>query len=87
MRRLRGKVIYDREGPAGWAVVVMPDYVLVDSYHGPPHVHTNPRLRTRDRKLPIRLADRASVLRVVAHVEAHGAVRLPLLLAELGARR
>lgn len=86
-RALHGHIVYDREGPAGWAVVIMPDYILIDSYHGAPHVHTNPG-RPRDRKLAIRLPDRESVLRAVeAHLEANRGVVPRRLLAELVSHR
>ncbi len=85
-RSRHGKEILDRVTPAGWVVIVMPDYVKIDSYHGPPHIHTNPREKSRDRKLPIRKIDPAEVLEtVLAHIEANRGIDWPRLLRELGA--
>lgn len=84
-RAFRGKTIYDRESPAGWAVVVMPDHILIDSYHGESHVHTNPADRARDRKIPIRPQGQEEVLRIVqCHIEANRGIDRPRLLRELG---
>lgn len=81
-----GKVIHDRESPAGWAVVVMPDYILIDNYHGEPHIHTNPRVRARDRKVSIRTMDREEALRILlAHIEANRGINRRKLLRKLGA--
>lgn len=62
----------------------MPDYVKIDSYHGPPHI--NPGDRSRDSKIPLQETDPVKVLAIVlAHIEANRGIDCPKLLQELGA--
>ncbi|MDR0774697.1 MAG: MarR family transcriptional regulator [Rickettsia sp.] len=31
--------VYEREGYRGWAIIIMPDGLRIDNYHGFPHIH------------------------------------------------
>lgn len=37
--QLHGKDIYYHETPRGWAIVIMPDRIRIDTYHKEPHIH------------------------------------------------
>ena len=40
---INGKTVYKAETPQGWAIVIMPDNILIDNYHiDKTHIHPNP---------------------------------------------
>ena len=41
---VNGKTVYKAETPQGWAIVIMPDNILIDNYHiDKAHIHPNPK--------------------------------------------
>lgn len=41
---VNGKTVYKAETPHGWAIVIMPDNILIDNYHiDKAHIHPNPK--------------------------------------------
>lgn len=60
--RILGTRIIWRRSPKGWAVVI-PDQVLIDSYHHPPHLHK--RFPKKEPRVEIEVSDLETVLEIV----------------------
>jgi hypothetical protein len=54
---IENKEIYRDKSARGWAIVVMPDEIRVDNYHGFTHIH----LSLDGDKIPIKYSDRDEV--------------------------
>ena len=38
------KILYKVKTPNGWSIIIMPDNILIDNYHGgKAHIHPNPQ--------------------------------------------
>lgn len=38
-RRIYDRDVYKRKSKRGWAIVIMPDNIRIDNYHGFTHIH------------------------------------------------
>ena len=80
---INGKIIYKAETTTGWAVVIMPDGILIDNYHhGYTHIH--PNHDNHDFKDKIKYNDHYRVFEIVyKHIEINETVNLKALIKEL----
>ena len=73
--------MYDRVGPRGWSVVIMPQEIIIDDRHGRPHIH--PPKKQGD-PVPIHSRSFEEVREIVYnHVERNQDVVYRQLLEEL----
>ena len=73
--------LIERRSPRGWSLVIMPQEIRIDIFHGSLHIHP-PQGRGEPRPIVERSLE--SVRDVVRrHVEARGAVRFEELVEEL----
>ncbi len=73
--------LIERSSPRGWALVILPQEIRIDNFHGPLHVHP-----PRGRGPPVAIGDRTLAAvreRVRRHVEARGTVVYAELLEDL----
>jgi len=73
--------LIQRRSPRGWSVMITPQEIRIDNFHGPLHVHPP---RDRGDPEPIRERSMDAVREIVRrHAEARGTVRFEELLEEL----
>jgi len=80
---IHGKIIYKAETTTGWAVVIMPDGILIDNYHyGYTHIHSNPDIHNFKEKIKDNSHDK--VYRIIcSHIEMNECLNLKTLIEEL----
>lgn len=78
-----GKVVYKAETTTGWAVMIMPDEILIDNYHhGYIHIHLDPS--SHDLKIEINDNTDDKIYSIVCnHLEKNGGLILKNLIKEL----
>ena len=82
--RVHGRDIIYRDGPRGWALVIMPDYILIDNYYHGPHIHKTKELNETAPRIPIKFTTLDEVYEVVLnHIEKNRGVNYNTLVEEL----
>ncbi len=78
--RLHDKMIYRRRSKRGWAIVIMPDNVRIDNFHGFPHLH----LTEKGNHEPIKYDSFDTVINIVIdHIERNRKLNKEKLILEL----
>jgi len=80
---IQGKIVYKAETSTGWAVMIMPDEILIDNYHhGYNHIH--PDSSNHDLKLEIKDNTDDKIYNIVCnHIEKNEGINLKKLIKEL----
>lgn len=73
-----------KKGARGWTIVVMPDNIRIDSFHGFAHMH----IHRKHPHLTIDVQDAETVYKIVTnHLERNGKVETEKLVEELGGKK
>ena len=75
-----GKKIIFHNTPRGWAIVIMPDRIIIDTYNKPAHIHT----KNRGIHIPVKYKNYEEIgLVVELHLEKNKGINLNKLMEEL----
>lgn len=77
--RIHGKFIILRENEDLWAINILPDDILIDNYHGYPHIHIN---KNRKMKISIQNLDKI-FFKIINHINMRKGLDKYKLLDEL----
>ena len=78
-----GKIVYKAETTTGWAVMIMPDEILIDNYHhGYTHIHPNPSKHDFKEKIKDNTHEKIYAI-VCHHIEKNESLILKNLIKEL----
>jgi len=76
--RIHGKDIIWSEKGNLWAIIILPDSIKIDNWHGSPHIHIS------DKKKRISINDPYKVFsKIVVHINRESGIILSKLLGEL----
>ena len=74
------KELIFRNSPRGWAIIILPDRIIIDTYYKPAHIHT----KNKGIHIPVKYKDYEEVgLIVELHIERNKGVNLDELMEEL----
>jgi len=74
------KDIRVHETPRGWAIVILPDKIIIDTYNKPAHIHT----KNRGVHIPVKYKDYDEIgLIIELHIERNKGLNLKELMEEL----
>lgn len=77
---LHDKIIYWRKSRRGWAIVIMPDNVRTDNFHGFPHIH----MEFKGKHEPIKYNNFDTVYSlIIDHIERNKGINKKELRLEL----
>jgi hypothetical protein len=78
--QLHDKIIYHRKSKRGWAIVIMPDNIRIDNFHGFSHIH----LEFKGKHEPIKYDSFETVLNIIIdHIEINKGLNKKKLRLEL----
>lgn len=79
-KTLHGKTLIFRNTPRGWAIIIMPDKIIIDTYYKEAHIHT----KNRGIHIPVKYKDYEEVgLIIELHIEKNKGLKLDQLMEEL----
>ncbi len=74
------KIIYWRRSKRGWAIIIMPDNVRTDNFHGFSHIH----MQVKGEHEPIKYDDFETVYNIILdHIERNKGINKKELRLEL----
>ncbi len=77
---IENKEVYRDKSARGWAIIIMPDEIRIDNYHGFPHIH----LSLNGEKIQINYNDREDVFIIIKnHILKNKDIIKKELLGEL----
>ena len=76
--RILDKKIFWKGDDSLWAIIIMPDYIKIDNWHGPPHIHINNEKKWISVNNPQKI-----ILKLNSHINRESGVNLSKLLREL----
>jgi hypothetical protein len=81
---LEGKILYKVKYKNNWSVVILPDNILLDDYHGKGgHIHPEPE-KHKEIQYKIKTDDLETVYNIVhTHIEKNKGLNLKKLMNEL----
>ncbi|KZX12254.1 hypothetical protein [Methanobrevibacter curvatus] len=72
--------IYARESPRGWAIIIMPTNIRIDTFHGYPHIHFS----QKGKKHEIKIENFDTALKIIDnHIYKNITINKKRLLEEL----